>query len=99
MFPMMMNKGLMKRMKASEKNIVVAISPDIQGSGAYTDLDKEQKSVLKYAIMDYAKRHNMNVSLFNCLKGTGEICWGFEAKTTRNRKPAVRVGVRKKVAV
>lgn len=98
MFPML-NTGMMKRMKASERTIIVAISPDIQGSGAYRKLDAEQKAVLRYAIVDFAKRRNMRVSLFNCLKGTGDICWGYEAKTTRNRKPAVRLGLRKKLEI
>ena len=98
MFPMMMNKGYVKAMKASEgPPIIVAITPDVQGEAAYKNLDREQKSLLRYALKDYAKRHNVAMSLYPCLKGTGEICWGFEAKTNRNRKPSLKLGPRKKV--
>jgi len=98
MIPGMMNRGMAKVMKASEgKPIVVAISPDIQGTAAFGFLDIEQKSLLRYALKDYAKRHRVKISLDNCLKGTGEICWGFEAKTRLNRKPALKMGVRKKI--
>ena len=96
----MMNKGMMKRMKASEgPPIIVAITPDIQGTKAYSLLDKEQKAVLRYALKDYSKRHKVKIAFFSCLKGLGEICWGFEAKTKRNRKPALKVWSRKSVTV
>ena len=93
----MMHKGMMVAMKASEKTIKVAISPGVQDEGAYESLDKEQKAVLRYALVDFAKKKNMTISLFNCLKGTGEICWGYEAKTTRNRKPCLQLGLRKRI--
>ena len=97
MMPMMMNKGMMKAMKASEgPPVIVAITPDVQGAKAYSLLDTEQKGVLRYALVDYAKRHKVKMSLYPCLKGLGEICWGFEAKTNRNRKPALKLWPRKK---
>jgi len=95
----MMNTGMMVAMKASEKTIKVAISPDIQGAKAYSLLDKEQQAILRYALSDFAKKNNMEISFFACLKGLGEVCWGFEKKTTMNRKPAVRLSLRKKITV
>jgi len=94
----MMVKGMMKAMKASEgPPIIVAISPDMQGLRAYDLLGAEQKGVLRYALVDYGKRHKVKVSLWPCIRGTGEICWGFEAKTNRNKRPALRLWPRRKV--
>ena len=94
-----MNEGMMIAMKASEKTIIVAISPDLQGAKAYSLLDKEQQGVLKYALMNFAKRNNMHISFFACLKGLGEVMWGYEKKTTRNRRPCLQLKLRKTITI
>ncbi len=80
--------------------LIPAISPDIQGTGAYRLLDTEQKAILHYALEDVMKSNGFpTCSIEACISGTGGICWAFEKKTRRNLKPAMKLWPRKTIKV
>lgn len=90
--------NLMKLAAKSAPALIPAITPDIQGVGAYRLLDIEQKAVLRYALNDFKKTEGLTTcSIESCVSGTGSICWAFEKKTRFNRKPALKLWPRKTI--
>ncbi|KKL16901.1 hypothetical protein LCGC14_2490930 [marine sediment metagenome] len=94
-------QGNLTKMAAKNAPVLIpAISPDIQGVGAYRLLDTEQKAILHYALKDFKKTEGLTTcSIEACISGTGSICWAFEKKTRFNRNPALKLWPRKVIKV
>ena len=76
----------------------LTISPGIQGERAFDELNAEQKCVLIHALNEKADRMGLVVRpMSSWLRGYGDLWWGYERKTTKNRRPALKIKVRPKI--
>ena len=91
---------LMKLAGKNARVLVDPISPNIQGIGAYRLLNTEQKAMLHAGLKNVMETGELpTCSIESCIRGTGEICWAFEKKTTKNPMTALHLKARETIKV